>query len=133
MFLLYRLPSGRILFRADASLKSVKKFGRQALEIRFWGVDGVTRQWKRQSTYGGDTFQSFVQAIAYDLMDNGWANVEEAGYDVILSVHDEIGAEADEHRDLSEFEDLMNTLPEWAEGCPVSSEGYVGERYRKDG
>lgn len=132
-FLLYRLPSGRILYRADASLKAIKKFGREALEIRFWGVDSVSSQWVRQSTYGGDTFQSFVQAIAYDLMDNGWATVEEAGYDVILTVHDEIGAEADEHRTLAEFEAGMNALPAWADGCPVSSEGYVSERYRKDG
>lgn len=132
MFLVYRLPSGRKLYRADASLKPVKKFGRQANEIRFWGVDSVTKQWVRQSTYGGDTFQSFVQAIAYDLMDNGWANVEADGFDVVLSVHDEVGAEGDSHRTLAEFENGMNRLPAWAEGCPVSSAGYVSDRYRKD-
>lgn len=133
VFLMYRLPSGRILYQADASLKGVRKFGRPAQEIRFFGVDGVTRQWRRQSTYGGSQFQGVVQAIAYDLMDHGWMNVEEKGYDVVLSVHDEVGAEGAEHRELSEFEDAMNDIPEWATGCPVSSEGYVSDRYRKDG
>lgn len=132
MFLVYRLPSGRRLYRADASLKPVKKFGRPHNEIRFWGVDGVTRQWKRMSTYGGDTFQSFVQAIAYDLMDNGWENIEEDGFDPVLSVHDELGAEGDPHRTLLEFETGMGRLPSWANGCPVSSAGYVSQRYRKD-
>lgn len=132
MFLVYRLPSGRKLYRADASLKAVKKFGRPHNEIRFYGVDSNTHQWVRQSTYGGDTFQSFVQAIAYDLMDNGWANVEADGFDVTLSVHDEVGAEGELHRTLQEFEDGMNRLPAWAEGCPVSSAGYVSTRYRKD-
>lgn len=132
MFLIYRLPSGRRLYRADASLKSVKKFGRQSQEIRFWGVDSVTRQWRRQSTYGGDTFQSFVQAIAFDIMDHGWANAEAAGFDVVLSVHDEVGAEGAEDRKLEEFEAAMNDIPDWAAGCPVSSAGYVSTRYRKD-
>lgn len=73
-----------------------------------------------------------VQAIAYDIMDHGWANAEEAGFDVVLSVHDEIGAEGPEHRELAEFEAAMNDIPGWAEGCPVSSAGYVSTRYRKD-
>lgn len=132
MFLVYRLPSGRKLYRADASLKQVKKFGRPAWEIRFFGVDSTTRRWVRMSTYGGDTFQSYVQAIAYDLMDHGWANVEADGFDVVLSVHDEVGAEGDEGRELQRFENGMNDTPPWALGCPVSSEGYVAPRYRKD-
>lgn len=132
MFLMYRLPSGRILYQADASLKGTSKFGRTVQEVRFFGVDGVTRQWRRQSTYGGSQFQGVVQAIAYDLMDHGWANVEALGYDVILSVHDEIGAEGDIGRELAEFEAAMNDTPAWAAGCPVSSAGYVSDRYRKD-
>lgn len=133
MFLVYRLPSGRKLYRADASLKQVKKFGRTAWEIRFYGVDSTTKRWVRMSTYGGDTFQSYVQAIAYDLMDHGWANVEADGFDVVLSVHDEVGAEGDEGRELQRFENGMNRTPGWAAGCPVSSEGYVASCYRKDG
>lgn len=132
MFLVYRLPSGRKLYRADASLKAVKKFGRPAQEIRFWGVDSTTRQWKRMSTYGGDTFQSFVQAIAYDMMDAGWENVEADGFGVTLSVHDELGAEAEANRKLEEFIQGMNRMPQWADGCPVSAAGYVANRYRKD-
>lgn len=132
MFLMYRLPSGRILYQADASLKGTTKFGRNVQEVRFFGVDSVTRQWRRQSTYGGSQFQGVVQAIAYDLMDHGWANVERLGYDVVLSVHDEVGAEGDVDRELSEFEAAMNDTPEWAAGCPVSSAGYVSDRYRKD-
>lgn len=132
MFLVYRLPSGRKLYRADASLKQVKKFGRPAWEIRFHGVDSTTKRWVRMSTYGGDTFQSYVQAIAYDLMDHGWANVEADGFDVVLSVHDEVGAEGDEDRELQRFEDGMNRTPTWADGCPVSSAGYTALRYRKD-
>jgi len=132
VFLVSRLPNGRRLYRCDAKLVPVKKFGKQSEQIVFMGVDSITRQWVRTSTYGGDLFQSFVQAIARDLMMNGWRNVEGDGFDVILSVHDEIGAEGDEGRQLDEFITGMVRLPEWADGCPVSAAGYVAKRYRKD-
>lgn len=73
-----------------------------------------------------------VQAIARDLMMNGWLNVEADGFDVILSVHDEVGAEGAEDRTLDEFIAAMTDLPAWAHGCPVSAAGYVSQRYRKD-
>lgn len=131
-FLISRLPSGRRIYRANAQLRPVKKFGRASQEIRFHGVDSVTKQWVRMSTYGGDLFQSFVQAIARDIMINGWANLEQAEYDVVLSVHDELGAEGEPERDLDEFVGLMTDLPDWAAGCPVSATGYKSYRYRKD-
>lgn len=131
-FLIYRLPSGRRLYRAKASIASVKKFGKQSSEIRFWGVDSTTKKWKRMSTYGGDTFQSFVQATAYDMMDVGWANVEADGFEVNLSVHDELGAEGHPDRSLDDFINGMNRMREWAKGCPVSAAGYIADNYRKD-
>lgn len=73
-----------------------------------------------------------VQAIARDVMIHGWANVEALGFDVVLSVHDEVGAEASEDRELAEFEAAMIDLPEWATGLPISAEGYKSKRYRKD-
>lgn len=135
MFLISRLPSGRRTYRAHAALRPVTKYGRKREEIRFYGVDGDTRQWVRMSTYGGDLFQTFVQAIARDIMINGWANVEEDdthNFDVNLSVHDEVGAEADEDVELDHFIKLMTRTPSWAAGCPISAAGYKADRYRKD-
>lgn len=131
-FLVSRLPNGRKLYRANARLKAATKFGRASEQITFMGVDSITKQYVRMSTYGGDLFQSYVQAIARDLMCNGWLKVEENGFEVILSVHDEVGAEAPEDRTLDEFIAAMTDLPDWAEGCPVSAAGYVADRYRKD-
>ena len=65
---------------------------------------------------------------------------EAAGFPPILTVHDEIVAEvpvsqyidADgEDEVLAEFISLLETLPSWAEGCPVAAEGWMGFRYRK--
>lgn len=131
-FLISRLPNGRRLYRAHARLRPSTKFGRESVQVTFKGVDSITRQWVTMTTYGGDLFQSYVQAIARDLMFNGWRNVEAEGFDVILTVHDEVGAEGAAHRTLDEFEAAMTRLPEWADGCPVSAAGYVAQRYRKD-
>lgn len=131
-FLCMRLPSGRLLYFGHVRLEEAQtRFGTKA-QITFMGVDSVTRQYRRMKTYGGDLVQSWVQATARDLMMTGWANVEAAGFDVVLTVHDEIGAEGEPGRPVEEFEALMATLPEWAEGCPVAAEGYVATRYRKE-
>lgn len=131
-FLVSRLPSGRRIYRADVRLKAVTKFGKPSFEIWFKTVDSITKQWIETNTYGGDLFQSYVQAAACDIMRNGWANVEEDGFDVVLSVHDEVGAEGDEDRSLDDFIAGMERIPKWAEGCPVSAAGYVAKRYRKE-
>lgn len=131
-FLIGRLPNGRRIYRANAKLKDVKKFGKMSKEIWFQTVDSMSKQWIWTNTYGGDLFQSFVQGIARDIMMNGWINVDEDGFDVVLQVHDELGAEGDEDRTLEEFEGGMILLPTWAKGCPVSAAGYVAQRYRKD-
>lgn len=131
-FLISKLPSGRKVYKAHARLRPVKKFGKTREQIQYMGVDSVTRQWVRMTTYGGDLFQTFVQGSAGDIMFHGWENVEQDDFDVILRVHDEIGAEGDADRELADFIAEMERIPKWATGLPVSAAGYVADRYRKD-
>jgi len=58
---------------------------------------------------------------------------EKAGYTVVLHVHDEIVAEISNRSSLGleEFYELMTELPEWAKDCPVTANGWKGNRYRK--
>lgn len=131
-FLIGRLPSGRAWFKAHARLNEIERFGRQAFEIRFMGVDSITRRWVPMSTYPGDLFQSFVQAAAFDMMMHGWHNVEQDGFEVVLSVHDELGALGEPGIPFDKFKDSMSNMPSWADGCPVTARGYKSRRYRKD-
>ena len=58
--------------------------------------------------------------------------IDAAGYDPILTVHDEIVADTKKgHGSLDEFNKLMCELPDWAHGLPVAVEGYESDRYRK--
>jgi DNA polymerase len=97
------------------------------------GVDPYTKKWCRHDTYGGMIVENITQAVARDLMAEAMLRAHEGDtYDVVLSVHDELIAEADEGEgDVREFEDLMAGLPDWAEGCPVTAEGWSGGRYKK--
>jgi DNA polymerase len=131
-FLWCRLPSGRCLCYPYPGLKDKPTpWGTMQPELRYKGVNSMTRKWGEQGAYGGLLVENLVQAIARDLMAEAMLRVD-AKYPLILTVHDELLSEADESAvDLAEYESLMEVLPAWAIGCPVTAEGWVGERYRK--
>ncbi len=159
-FLLCRLPSGRYLrywkpevrenwvtFCDDESCphfaeNEVQKCPKRQLKTQlcFWGEDSETHQWTLLSTYGGALVENVVQAIARDLMAHGMLNVQAAGFDVLLTVHDEVLAEilramaeklGGAAAALKRFIELMCDVPVWASTCPVGAEGWTGERYHK--
>jgi len=127
-FLFCRLPSGRLLAYYKPSIEE-GKFGPQ---INFYGNDSYTKRFKQIETYGGKLVENITQAVARDCMTEGMLRVDEVGYDIILTVHDEIIAEVPEgFGSLEEFQSLMCQLPEWAEGLPLDGDGYEAKRYRK--
>jgi DNA polymerase bacteriophage-type len=100
--------------------------------LSFKGVNAVTRRWERQWSFGGHLTENVVQAMARDIMATAMLRVEQAGYPVVLTVHDEVVTDTPVgHGSLDEFVQLVQTLPRWADGLPVAAEGWEGERYRK--
>jgi DNA polymerase len=133
------LPSGRKLWFPYAEIRMVKlKYETPEGEIKLLEKDGFTHmwlnssnQWVRRGLHGGSLFQSYVQAICRDIMTEGMLRQEKAGWDIVLSVHDEVAAEADELCDPASFEALMVQVPAWAEGFPIGAAGWEGQRYHK--
>lgn len=133
-FLFCTLPSGRRLSYPYPELRDKETpWGDMRPELTFMGVDVYTHQWKRQHTYGGKLVENVIQAVSRDLMAYALQASEDSGiYHPILSVHDEIIAEAELGTgSIKEFETLLATPPAWAKGCPIAAEGWVGTRYRK--
>jgi DNA polymerase len=122
-----KLPSGRLLTYFNASLEP-GQFGDQ---IRYFGMDQMTKQWKKQSTYGGKLVENFVQAIARDILAHKMQALDDLGYDIIMHVHDELVIEG-EPGSLEAVNNVMAEALPWAKGLPLGSAGFESEYYKKD-
>lgn len=121
------LPSGRSLCYPGAALDEAGK-------LSYLGVNQYSRKWGRLKTYGGKLVENVTQAAARDVLASSMPAIEEAGYQIVLTVHDEVICEAP---DLPEFNPthlagLMATNPPWADGLPLAAAGFEALRYRKD-
>ncbi len=127
------LPSGRSLtYRNPRIEKRQTPWGTEQDAVKIDTLNSVTRQWVSQIIWGGLLVENVVQATARDLMAGAMMRLEQSGYPVIMSVHDEIICEVPEDRcSLNDMIRIMTEVPSWAKGCPIAAEGKEGPRYRK--
>lgn len=121
-----RLPSGRFLCYPSPQVEDGK--------LSYMGINQYSRKWSRLKTYGGKLAENVTQAASRDVLAANMPGIEAAGYQIVLSVHDENITEAP---DADEFNadhlaGLMATVPHWAEGLPLAAAGFEAYRYRKD-
>lgn len=122
------LPSGGKLCYLRPRLQE-GKFG---LEITYEGTDQHTKKWGRISTYGGKLTENVTQAIARDLLAEAILRVEDAGYPVVLHVHDEVVCDMPLGLgSVQELNNLMSFVPEWAAGLPLGAETFETNYYKK--
>lgn len=122
-----RLPSGRFLCYPAANWNSKKG-------IYYKGVNSYTKKWENITTYGGKLFENICQAVARDVLAHNMQMIENAGYEIVLTVHDEVICEALDTDEFNETElsSLLATNPKWAEELPLAAGGFEAYRYRKD-
>ena len=128
-WLYIRLPSGRFLCYPSARLGSKE----EGCDLTYMGVNQYTRKWERIKTFAGKLVENTIQAIACDVLADALPRLDANGYEPILTVHDEVLAEA---LDTNEFthermEKLMATNPKWAKGLPLAAAGFESKRYHK--
>lgn len=80
-------------------------------------------------TYGGRLVENAVQAICRDVLAAALVSLDEAGYEVVGHVHDEVIVDGE--APVDEISSIMCRLPGWARGLPLDAEGFVTQRYRK--
>lgn len=121
------LPSGRALCYPSPQVDGSDK-------VSYMGNNQYTRKWQRLKTYGGKLVENITQAAARDVLASSMQPIEDAGYDIVLSVHDELLTEAPDTPEFSsdDLATLMSTNPEWSEGLPLAAAGFETYRYKKD-
>jgi DNA polymerase len=121
-----RLPSGRCLSYPAPHVSDAK--------ITYMGVDQYTRKWSRQATYGGKLFENVCQGVARDVMTANMPAIEAAGYQIVLTVHDEVITEAPDSPEFNaeHLSSLLSSTPAWAKGMPLAAAGFETYRYRKE-
>lgn len=120
------LPSGRALCYP---FPKVSDKG----EISYQGQNQYTRKWSRITTYGGKLSENITQAVARDVMYYNMPAIEEAGLQVLLTVHDEViceGTNTDIFTDTL-LSDIMASNNEWSQGLPLAAAGFETYRYKK--
>ena len=121
-----RLPSGRYLCYPNVRLKDDR--------IQYKGMNQYTRKWQYLETYGGKLFENIAQAMSRDILAENMHRIEGEGYDIILTVHDEVICEApdDPNFNVEDLSALLAWNPSWAEDMPLAADGFEDYRYRKD-
>jgi len=130
-----KLPSGRLICWQRPQLELLTTpWGQQKPGVTVHSQNTYTRQWSRNALIGSSIFQSAVQGTARDCLAVAMLNLEQAGYEVINSIHDEVLLLVEEQSAesaLDEVISIMTTPPTWAPDFPLAAEGWIGKRYRK--
>lgn len=144
------LPSGRALCYPSPKLEAEKRKRKDEAEtadifsvedevatgrtkITYMGVNQYSRKWSRIDTYGGKLFENLCQSVARDVMAHNMPLIEAAGYEIVLSVHDELVCEApdDPRYNAEHLAALLCAPPPWAPDMPLAAAGFESYRYKK--
>jgi len=120
-----QLPSGRSLSYVSPKVDDKG--------ISYMGVSQYSKNWERIYSWGGKFFENICQAVARDVMTCNMPLIEKAGYEIVLTVHDEVLTEAPDNA-LFTAEVLSSLLalpPKWALDMPLAATGIETKRYRK--
>lgn len=127
-----RLPSGRELAYPKPRIEPHDKWaGRD--KIVFSDRNSAGTGWIDRDTYGGKIVENIVQATARDCLGYSMKLLDDAGYKIVMHVHDEVIIEIDEDaEDLNEICKIMGQEIPWAKGLPLNADGYECSYYQKD-
>lgn len=125
--LLIQLPSKRTLIYQQAHLVDGK--------ITFMGMNQVSRKWEVVDTYGGKLVENIVQAIARDCLALTMLRLQEANYQIVMHIHDEVVVEVptdDAQKHLTAIKAIMDNPISWTPNLKLNAEAFISEYYKKD-
>jgi len=124
----HELPSGSTLSYGKL------KMSRSTRGINYVGFP--RRHGKKTATkiWHGLQAENLAQKLARDIFCFHMLEIDKAGHDIILHVHDEVVVECDESESekvLADVIRIMSIPPDWISDIPLASEGKILDRYQK--
>lgn len=126
--LFIKLPSGRSLCYVRPRIEQ----GVYGKKLSYEGVNQTTKRWERIDTYGGKLVENIVQGIARDCLSQVMVNLYDAGFDIVMHVHDEVviehvGGDFVEQ----DIKDIMERNISWASGLCLKVDLFSSDFYKK--
>ena len=126
--LFIKLPSGRRLAYCKPRI-GINNFGSEC--VQYEGV-GTGKRWEIISTFGGRIVENVVQAFAADVLMNSMRRLDQKGFKMTITVHDEVVLEVPNGvSSVKEVCDLMSESPSWAKDLLLKADGYECLAYEK--
>ncbi len=120
------LPSGRRLYYLDARITVSGQH--EQLVMPDFKHGGKLHMW------GGYLIENLVQAIARDILAEAIFRVQELGFAVPLTVHDDMAVVVPQDQAeecLPQIIVAVTTPPKWATGLPIAVEARISKEYSK--
>lgn len=137
-FLRMKLPSGRHIYylRPKVTMQTIKHATGtfEKLGISYEGKNKVGK-WGTVSTHGGKFVENVAQATAFDILGEGMIEADRIGFDIIMTVHDEIVAETAANDPVFTVPALCNSMTikkPWRSNLILEAAGYADTFYKKD-
>jgi len=131
-----RLPSGRLIsYYAPEVQTIVTPWGAEKAAVTYLAMK--EGRWVRDKTYGGKLTENIVQASSRDILTEAMIRLERERFPVVMHVHDEVIVELPKSIQygmdygVARVCQLLCDVPSWAEGLPITADGWAGRRYRK--
>jgi len=123
------LPSGNTLVYRNVHYKTFPDGKTEIVATVVKGSNPIeTRLW------GSRLHENCCQAVARDVLCQYILDLDDMGYDIRLTVHDEVVVlvrlETAE-QDLAKIIKVMSTPPKWMPSLPAGAEGFLTSAYRK--
>ena len=127
-FMFIYLPSGRKLAYVKPRIGE-NRFGGES--ITYEGTASM-KKWDRLESYGPKFVENIIQGTARDILTESMRRLDEAGYHIVMHVHDEVVIEAPADASLEDICETMGRAPAWAKGLLLRADGYTTDFYKKD-
>lgn len=126
--LFIKLPSGRRLAYCKPRI-GINNFGSEC--VQYEGV-GTGKRWEIISTFGGRIVENVVQAFAADVLMDSMRRLDQKGFKITITVHDEVVLEVPNGvSSVKEVCNLMSESPSWAKDLLLKADGYECLAYEK--